>query len=143
MAAELTDEQIAREEEFLRGIPRLNIGALFMPAIWGPAHGIWAAILYYPVWLLADNTFYAAFSERSLLSIVVAGVVLVVLTAITVAFAIVGQPIAAHRAASKGIGKEAYLRRERAWAVACVAVGLVAAALATYYNLAIRPTLGA
>ena len=43
---ELTDEQIAREEKFLEGIPRLNIGALFLPPIWGPAHGMWAAILF-------------------------------------------------------------------------------------------------
>ena len=56
---ELTDEQIAREERFLEGIPRLNIGALFLPPIWGPAHGMWATILFYPIWLFADNTFYA------------------------------------------------------------------------------------
>ena len=43
---ELTDEQIAREEKFLEGIPRLNIGALFLPPIWGPAHGMWAAKAY-------------------------------------------------------------------------------------------------
>ena len=51
--AELTDEQIAQEEKFLEGIPRLNIGALFLPPIWGPAHGIWITILWYPVWLFA------------------------------------------------------------------------------------------
>ena len=59
---ELTDEQIAREEKFLEGIPRLNIGALFLPPIWGPAHGMWAAILFYPIWLFADNMFYAAYA---------------------------------------------------------------------------------
>ena len=44
--AELTDEQIAREEEFLSGMPPLNVGALFLPPIWGPAHGMWATILF-------------------------------------------------------------------------------------------------
>lgn len=140
---ELTDEQIAREERFLEGIPRVNIGALFLPPIWGPAHGMWATILFYPIWLFADNTFYAAFTERTPLAIVVAVLVLLTLTAGTVAFAIVGQPFAAHRAAGLGVDKEDYLKRERVWAVACVAAGVLMLAGATYYNLVIRPTVGA
>lgn len=140
---ELTDEQIAREEEFLEGIPRINIGALFLPPIWGPAHGMWAAILFYPIWLFADNTFYAAFTERTPMAITFALVVLVTLTAITVAFSLIGQPFAAHRAASQGRDKEAYLKRQRVWTYVSVAVGLVMIAAATYYNLVVRPTLGA
>ena len=35
----------------MEGLPPINIGALFMPPIWGAANGIWLAILYYPVWL--------------------------------------------------------------------------------------------
>lgn len=108
---ELTDEQIAREEKFLEGIPRLNIGALFLPPIWGPAHGMWAAILFYPIWLFADNTFYAAFTERTPLAIGIALIVLLTLTVGTVVFAILGQPFAAHRAASLGQDKETYLKR--------------------------------
>ncbi|MEG2747326.1 MAG: viscotoxin-A3 [Gordonibacter sp.] len=142
MPAGLTDEQIANEERFLEGIPRLNIGALFLPPIWGPAHGFWASILFYPVWLFADNTFYAAWTERTPLAIIVATVVFVSLTAGTVAFSLIGQPFAAHRAASRGVGKEAYLKRQRIWAMVSVAVGLVMIAAAAYYNLAIRPTVG-
>lgn len=141
--AELTDEQIAREEEFLKGIPRLSIGALFLPPIWGPAHGMWAALLFYPIWLFADNTFYAAWTERTPLALIVAAVVFVTLTAGTVAFSLIGQPIAAHRAASRGVDKEAYLRRERIWTVVSVVAGLAMIAGATYYNLVIRPTVGA
>ena len=114
--AELTDQQIAREEKFLEGIPRLNVGALFLPPIWGPAHGMWAALLFYPIWLFADNT---------------------------VAFSLIGQPFAAHRAASRGVEKDAYLRRQRVWAAVSVVAGCAMIAGATYYNLAIRPTLGA
>ena len=47
--AELTDEQIAEEEKFLEGIPRLNVGALFAPPIWGPVHGLWVTIGFYPL----------------------------------------------------------------------------------------------
>lgn len=140
--AELTDEQIAREEEFLKGIPRVNIGALFLPPIWGPAHGMWAALLFYPIWLFADNTFYAAWTERTPLALIVAAVVFVTLTAGTVAFSLIGQPIAAHRAASRGVDKEEYLRRQRIWTVISVVAGLAMIAGATYYNLVIRPTVG-
>lgn len=142
MPGTLTDEQIAQEEEFLRGIPRINIGALFLPPIWGPAHGIWAAILYYPIWLFADNTFYAAVTQRTVPSIVFAVIVFVTLLAVTVAFSLIGQPVAAHRAASKGVSKEDYLRRERIWTIVSVIVGVAMIAAATYYNLVIRPTIG-
>ena len=131
---ELTDEQIAREEKFLEGIPRLNIGALFLPPIWGPAHAIW---------LFADNTFYAAFTERTPLAIGIALIVLLTLTVGTVVFAILGQPFAAHRAASLGQDKETYLKRERIWTIASVIAGIAMIAAATYYNLVIRPTVGA
>ena len=129
---ELTDEQIAREEKFLEGIPRLNIGALFLPAI-----------LFYPIWLFADNTFYAAFTERTPLAIGIALIVLLTLTVGTVVFAILGQPFAAHRAASLGQDKETYLKRERIWTIASVIAGIAMIAAATYYNLVIRPTVGA
>lgn len=141
--AELTDEQIRREEEFLRGVPRVNVGALFLPPIWGPAHGMWATILFYPVWLFADNAFYAAFEQRTPLAVALALVVLVTLAAGTAAFSIVSQPFALHRAVARGVGKAEYLRRQRIWAVAGVAVGALMLAAATYYNLAVRPGLGA
>lgn len=140
--AALTDEQIAREDAFLKGLPRVNVGALFLPPIWGPAHGFWATILFYPIWLFADNAFYAAWTERSPLSLVVAFVVFATLVAGTVAFAIVSQPLAAHRAEDRGVSREAYLRRQHIWAVVCVVAGLAMIAGATYYNLVVRPTLG-
>ena len=113
----LTDEQIREENKFLEGLPRFNVAAFLLPPIWGPAHGIWATILFYPIWLFADNAFYAAYEHPSVLSIGLAIIVFASLLAGTVAFAIVGQPLAAH--------------------------GAVMIALATYYNLVIRPTLGA
>jgi len=140
-AAALTDEEIAKEEEFLKGLPPINIGALFMPGIWGPAHGFWACILLYPLYLFADNLFYNAYmtSEAWMIAVaVIAGVLLVVLH---VAFARVSQPLAAHRAESKGVSRETYLKRERIWAVVSIVLAIAALAWATYYNLNIRPTL--
>lgn len=140
--AELTDEQIEAEEEFLRGMPPINVGAFFLPPIWGPAHGMWATIVFYPIWLFADNVFYAAWSERTPLAIGVAAVVFITLFVLTLVFARLSQPFAAHRAVARGMSKAEYLRRERIWAVACVAVGLVAIVAAGYYNVVIRPTTG-
>ena len=50
---------------------------------------------------------------------------------------------AAHRAALRGVDKATYLRREKVWAVVCVVVGCLMLAEATYYNLVVRPNLGA
>ena len=50
---------------------------------------------------------------------------------------------AAHRAALRGVDKATYLRREKVWAVVCVVVGCLMLAAATYYNLVVRPNLGA
>lgn len=143
MARELTDEEIAREEDFLRDVPRVNVGALFLPPIWGPAHGFWITILFYPLWLFADNTLYSAYSAPNALSIALAVVVLALLVAVTAVFSIVSQPLAAHRAAERGVSRKKYLARQRVWAIACVIAGCAMIAGATYYNLVIRPGLGA
>lgn len=126
----------------MKGLPFLNIGALFLPPIWGAAHGMWATILWYPLWLVADNVMYGAYANPTPLSIALAALVFVGLTAATVAFARVAQPFAAHRAIDSGKTKEQYLKTERAWAVGCVIAGVILIAFATYYNLVIRPTAG-
>lgn len=139
--AELTAEQIRDEKKFMTGIPRINIGALVLAPVWGPGHGIWATILLYPLWLFVDNAIYAAFTEQTVLSIVVGVILAVCMIAGMVAFSIVSQPYAAHKAAEKGLSREEYLKRERVWAVVCIVLGVAAVAWATYYNLQIRPTL--
>ena len=66
-----SDEQEQKyRKELMKGLPPINLGALFMPPIWGPANGIWITILYYPLWLFADNLFYASFTDPSPLSVV-------------------------------------------------------------------------
>ena len=136
--ARLSDDEIAAEEEFLKGLPPINIGAFFMPGIWGPAHGFWACLLFYPLYLFADNLFYSAYvtAEAWIIALaVLAGIILVV---IHLAFARVSGPLSAHRSENRGISRETYLRRERIWAVVCVILAIAAIAWATYYNLNIR-----
>lgn len=127
----------------MSGLPSINLGALFMPAIWGPAHGIWITILYYPVWLLADNLFYGVYQNPTPISVTLAVLAAVVLAGATVVFARVSQGYACARALSNGMTKEAYVGRQRIWAVAMGIVAFVMLTAATYYNLAIRPFQGA
>lgn len=140
-AEALSDSQVRSEEELLKGVPRLNVGALFLPPIWGPAHGIWISIVFYPLWIVADTCFVNALTVRSALAIALGVVVFVVLTAMHVGFAIVSQPFALHWSLNRGISKERYLARQRIWTPVCVAVGLAMIAAATYYNVAINPAL--
>ena len=137
----LTDEQIAAEEKFLRGLPYLNLGALFMPPIWGPGHGSVLTILFYPLWIFCDNVFYAAYATPGFLSISVAVVVFVTMALVTVGYARLSQPQAWHRAYDKGKTKEEYLKSERVWAVAMGALAVVLIAVATWFNLCVRAGL--
>lgn len=139
----LTDEQIAEEEKFLKGLPRVNLGALFLAPVWGPAHGIWAAFLFFVAWLFVDNVIYAAVTEPTVLSVVLAVVMTVALVGATVVFAIVSQPLAAHRAENLGESREHYLRRQRVWAAVSVVAAVIVVALATWYNLEFRPLVDA
>lgn len=136
---ELTDEQIADEEAFLEGLPRVNVGALLMPGIWGPAHGFWACILFYPIYLFLDNVFYGAYVDPQVWKIALAVVAGVLFVGVSVAFSLVSQPMAAHRADNAGVSRAVYLKRERIWAGISIVLAIVAFAWATYYNLDIRP----
>ena len=126
---------------FLQGVPRVNIGALFMPPIWGAAHGMWATIIFYPLWIVADTCFVNAIAFHTPVAIALGILVFAMLTAGNSG---VFRRLAAVRASSRfeqGITKETYLKRQKIWAVASVVVGLIAIALATYYNLFMNPKL--
>ena len=141
--AGLTDEQIAEEEKFLRGLPRVNVGALLLAPVWGPAHGMWPAFLFFVAWLFVDNAIWAASVQPTVMNVVLATVMLVGLVAATVVFAIVAQPLAAHRAEAMGVDRATYLRRQRAWAVVGAVAAVAVVAFATWYNLDMRPAMEA
>lgn len=137
--AQLDDEQIKAEEEFMRGLPRFNVAAFLLPPIWGAAHGFWVTILYYPIWLVVDNLIYASYVDPTPLAIALSATAVVALLAITIAFAIVSQPLAAHRAEARGVSRQEYLRRQRIWTVGCAIGAAAMIALATCYNIGVRP----
>lgn len=131
------------EEISLEGLPPLNLGALFMPPIWGPAHGIWITILYYPVWLLIDNLFYGVYENPQPLTITLAVIAGLILAGVTIVFARASQVYALRRDLSRGKTKEQYRKRQVIWAITMGILAAVMLGAATYYNLVIRPTIGA
>ncbi len=132
-----------KREEITDGLLPINIGALLMPPIWGPAHGIWITILYYPVWLLADNLFYGVYQNPTPLSVSLSVIAFVVLAGVTILFARASQGYACQRALSRGKTKEEYRKRQRVWAIAMGVLAFAMIAWATYYNLFLRATMGA
>jgi hypothetical protein len=151
LAAEVAEaaEQPAAEEpamgitrdELMEGVPYFNLGALFMPPIWGPAHGIWPTIIFYPLWAIADSCLYAAYSNPSPLSVITALLLFAAGAAGTLVFAHTAQFHGLIRAYEQGHDKDWYLKRQRVWAIWMTVVAVILIIAATYYNLAIKPTL--
>lgn len=138
----LPDEEVARERELLEGVPYFNVGAFLLPPIWGPAHGTWLTVLWYPVWILVDDIFFATWRDPSMFNLVIAVLTFVILLAATLLFSRLMQVRALHRAIDeKGKTKGEYLRTERRWAVASAIAAAALVAGATYYNLAVRAYL--
>jgi hypothetical protein len=127
-------------DEPLPRLPRMNWGALFMPALWGPGHGQWFMILFYPLWLVLDNLIYAAVHGTGSAALaVIAGLMA---AAFTVYYALHANYYGYLRVAGTKT-PEQYRRGERVWTVLGVAVGVLFLAFATWYNLAVRPGLAA
>lgn len=147
--AQAREEQKAQKalqatvRDYLTGLPRFNIGALFLPPIWGPAHGMFLTLLWYPVWLFADNLFFAAYSVGSTFSYIAALLCFVILTLFTFYFSYAIQPRAALYCIERGKTKEQFQRRQKIWAVVSAIVGIIMLAFATYYNLCLRAPMGA
>jgi hypothetical protein len=121
-------------------LPRLNVGALLMPGVWGPAHGQWVTILFYPLWLFCDISFTNAIFYDGLAT-VLAVFVFLGTAALTVFFALTVNQRAYLRVAKKKT-VEQYLRRERVWIVVSAALAILLLILATWYNLVIRIPAG-
>lgn len=130
-------------EEYLEGMPPINIGAMLMPPIWGPAKGLWITILWYPLWLFADNCLYAWWSQGTMLATIVGILTLVLLLALSIGFGRLSAPYAAVKAVQKGKTKEEFQRDERRWIVISAAIALVFFVVATYYNICVRVPIAA
>ena len=119
-------------------LPRVNWGALFMPALWGPVHGHWFMILMYPVWLFMDNMIYSAVHGTT--SPVLAVLASVMLAAFTIFYALRANEVGYLQVAADK-SPEDYVKGERKWTALFVLMGIAFIAFASWYNLEIRPTL--
>lgn len=134
---EAMDEQALDEAGYVKvdlsKLPKINWGALFMPAIWGPAHGQWLTILFYPIWIFADTCFVNAIFHGGVF-ILFALLVFLGTAAVTIFYARTAGQKAYVRVAHK-MSLERYLKRERIWALVSACIALVFIGLATWYNL--------
>ena len=119
-------------------LPAINWGALFMPALWGPAHGQWFMILFYPIWLLLDNLIYGA--VHGTMPVWLAVLSGLAVAAFTVFYALRANAYGYVRVAAEKT-PEQYVAGERKWTVLFVLIGVAFLVFATWYNLAIRPTM--
>lgn len=136
---DLTDEQIAFEQKLMEGVMPISIGAFLLPMIWGPAHGIWITILYYPAWIFLDNLVYGAVHMPNFMSISFSVIVCVLMVVISLVFARVSNAQALHRTIALGKTKESYIKSEKVWAIVAIVVAIAVIIIATYYNISIRP----
>lgn len=127
---------LAGADEPLPHMPALNVGALFMPALWGPVHGQWYMILFYPLWLLLDNLIYGAVHGNGMG--ILAGVAAAITAAFTIYYALHANAWGYVRAAADRTPAE-YLRVERRWAVVFVLIAVAFLVFATWFNVFVRP----
>jgi hypothetical protein len=141
--AKLEDEMYAAHEalkkryaEDLAKLPKVNLGALFMPGVWGPAHGQWLTVLFYPIWLLADTCICNGVKYGGL-AIVLATLVVLGTAALMVFYArTVG--VNAYLRVADRVDIKKYLHREHIWIAVSAVIAAVFLGIATWYNLAIR-----
>lgn len=138
-------EEIDREEKrtfvLPAAVPRLSLGALFMPPIWGAAHGQWATIFFYPLWVFTDSIFMSAFKNGGVY-IIGAIAIFIAMACLTIWFAVTAQTPAYFRVRNK-YTPEQYAKRERVWAICMALLAVVFIIAATYYNLVLYDSIHA
>lgn len=128
------------KDEPLPRFPKVNVGALFMPALWGPLHGQVFTVLFYPIWLFMDNVIYTCVHGATVATVLLTVVAGLALAAFTVAYAMRADEMGYLRVAAEKTPEE-YLRGERKWTVMLVLIAVAFLVFASWYNLAIRPGL--
>ena len=128
---------LLEKSEPLPHLPKMNWGAFFMPALWGPGHGQWYLILMYPILIFLDNIVYTAVQAGGLY-ILLAVACLVCMLAFLIVYAR-GANMAGYLRVSHAKTVDEYLKGEKRWTWAMIAVAVVFIVFATYYNIAVRP----
>lgn len=123
-------------DELVPRLPRFNVGAMLVPPLWGPAHGLWAGAMFLPVWLFADSAVAVAI-EPGGTGAVAGAVAIVSLTLVAQLWFAKRANGLAWRRVSHRVSVEEFSARERAWALALAPLGAALLAWAVYYRLVI------
>ncbi|MBK5211850.1 MAG: hypothetical protein JJE36_06040 [Coriobacteriia bacterium] len=59
-AVAMQGAQILDKNEEIPVLPKFHWGAFFMAPVWGPAYGVWAGAIIFPLWLVADSVIRSA-----------------------------------------------------------------------------------
>ncbi len=121
------------DDRELPQLPVFNWGAFFMPMIWGPANGLWAGMILFPVWLFADSIFMSAYRNGG--GLYVAAFAVGVLTLWFMAWFARTASISAYMRVSDRMTIAAFNNRQKKWAVGGAVFFIGVMALATYYNI--------
>lgn len=139
---EPSSEELKRfKDELCKELPKVNIAAAVMPAIWGPANGSFITILFYPLWVFVDDLIYSAYITQTPFAIILAAISVVVIIVVSLFYGATAQKSAYIRALTKGKTKEQWLASQRIWSVAMIILAIIAVVLATYFNIVIKPTM--
>ncbi len=98
----ITEEQYAAEERLFAGRAAREYRCAVHAAHLGSSAWHGATIIFYPLWIVADTCFVNAIAFHTPVAIALGILVFAMLTAGTVAFSVVSQPFALHRALSRG-----------------------------------------
>lgn len=122
-----------RNDRELPQVPSFNWGAFFMPMIWGPAHGLWAGAVLFPVWLFADSIIMSAYKNGG--ALVVAAVVVVALTLLFMFWFARTASIPAYLRMGHKMTIPQFNARQRVWGIVGAVFFITLLALATYFNV--------
>ena len=126
--------------ENLKRLPRFSWAAFLMPVIWGPAHGHWLTIVFYPLWIWVDDCIMVATKNPNVLTVVIAVVVTAGTVAAMALFGATAGPKGYLRVADR-VPIDKYLRRERIWLVAGIVFAVAVLTLATLFNIFLYDSL--
>ena len=130
---------VLADDEPVPSLPRFNIGAFFMPPIWGPAHGQWVGALFHPIWLFMDSI-VGTVNSGGIPTLVAAPTVIAITLAFQAFFAKRANGVA-YRAVCDRMSVAEFRRRQFWWAVGCVPAAILLVAWALWFDVVVRPTL--
>lgn len=130
--AAIAGKVLLDDNEAVPVLGRFNLAAFLIPPLWGPLHGQWAGAVFLPMWLFADSIVGSAMGGGAGM-VAGAAFVLIMTLAAQAWFASHANGLA-WRAASTTVGPQAFVARQKAWAIAAVPTSALLLGWAVWYR---------